>query len=121
MKTHRPKKPSQASLRKAKALALKSTRRHLGLVMKEAIAEQNPEALFLGDRNDTTYDDALIGFVERAGHGAVACYDYEKCCDCLQRVNPHWAREDAIEWMDFNVASAYMGPNSPVFLHKPLL
>lgn len=89
--------------------------------MKEAIAEQNPEALTLGLRGDTTYDAALIGYVQKPCEGIVACYDYDKCCQCLVDANPGWTWDDAIEWMEHNVVCAYLGPNSPVFFHNPIL
>jgi hypothetical protein len=48
--------------KKAKALALRSTQRHIGREKKEKITELNPEALFLGNsEDDDMYDAALIG------------------------------------------------------------
>ncbi len=41
-------------------------------------------------------------------------YDYQKCLDVLMEQN-NWERENAIEWMDYNVINAYMGKGNPVF------
>lgn len=107
---------------RAKAAALKSVRRPLGVAKKERLSEQNPDMMFLGDTlGDTTYDDALIGTVEIPCKGHVACYDWEKCVECLMSAmgnDVEDKRTAAIEWMDFNVTGAYVGENGPVFLHR---
>lgn len=102
--------------RKAKALALKSVRRPLGTARKRALAERDPDMVFLGERDDPCFDDALIGSVEVPCHGQVACYDYAKCVVCLMQAN-EWDRDDALEWMEFNVVGAYIGSKGPVFFH----
>ena len=33
--------------------------------------------------------------------------------------NNKWSEEEAIEWMDFNVIHADMGPGNPVFVFTP--
>lgn len=106
---------------KAKATALKSVRRPLGLAKKERLAEQNPSMMFLGEIDDTTYDDALIGTIEIPCKGHVACYDWEKCVECLMATygdDVEDKRTMAIEWMDYNVTGAFVGDNGPVFLHR---
>jgi hypothetical protein len=70
--------------------------------------------------DDTLYadgfEDALIGigiqFDKR-----LAVYDYEKCVEILidkEKMN----REEAEEWMEFNVVGAYVGEHTPIFLLK---
>ena len=107
---------------RAKAAALKSVRRPLGLAKKEKLSEQNPDMLFLGDNiTDTLYDDALIGTIEIPCKGHVACYDWEKCVECLiasMGADVEDKRTAAIEWMDFNVTGASVGDNGPVFFHR---
>ena len=106
---------------RAKAAALKSVRRPLGIAKKERLAEQNPDMMFLGDFDDPIYDDALIGTIEIPCKGHVACYDWEKCVECLMATYGDGVedkRTAAIEWMDFNVTGAYVGENGPVFLHR---
>ena len=105
----------------AKKIALKSARRPIGIARKERLAEQNPDMKFLGEIDDTTYDAALIGTIEIPCKGHVACYDWEKCVECLMATmgdDVEDKRTAAIEWMDFNVTGAYVGENGPVFLHR---
>jgi hypothetical protein len=83
---------------------------------KAALAERDPQMLFLGDSADHTFDAALIGSVEIPCKGHVACYDYEKCVGCLMAANG-WSREEALEWMEFNVVGGYVGEKGPVFFH----
>lgn len=76
--------------------------------------------LWTDDMDDTLYadgfEDALIGigiqFDKR-----LAVYDYEKCVEILidkEKMN----REEAEEWMEFNVVGAYVGEHTPIFLLK---
>jgi hypothetical protein len=107
---------------KAKVVGLNSVQRPLGAARKKEISELNPEALFLGDTgDDPLYDAALIGAVQKPCSAYVACYDFDKCVECLLQANPEWSREDALEWMDFNVVGAYVGENGPVFFHQPIM
>ena len=108
---------------KAKTIALKSARRLLGTKRREALAERNPDMLFIGEVDDPTFDEALIGSVEIPCQGHVACYDYDKCVECLLATyaddddEPN-KRESALEWMEFNVVGSYVGKEGPVFFHS---
>ena len=75
----------------------------------ESISEANPDAL-LADG----FDDALIGYVERAGSQPVACYSRKKCIEVLMQQG--MAEDSANEYFDFNVVGAYVGESTPVFL-----
>ena len=77
-------------------------------MQKELIAEVNEEAL-LADG----FEDALIGYVERAGMPSIACYDKYKCIDILAN---DMSYEEALEYFYFNVLGAYVGENTPCFL-----
>jgi hypothetical protein len=106
--------------KRAKAIGLRSIKRPLGILKKKFLAEENPDMMFLGDTiEDTTFDAALIGTVRSAGHTTVACYDYDKCVECLMVPSPSFDpgldREAALEWMEYNVVGAYVGTNGPVF------
>lgn len=104
--------------KEAKRLALKSARRPESVARKQRMAEElDPDMMFLGDGlEDTTYDAALVGPVQRPCQGYVACYDYDKCVECLMAEG--MSHEDAIEWMEYNVVSAFVGDHTPVFLVK---
>ena len=60
-----------------------------------------------------TFDGAIIGVCERAGGLRVAAYDRSLVIDVLAREMP---REDAEEYFEFNIAGAWMGEGTPVFI-----
>ena len=62
-------------------------------------------------------DDAFLGVAHRGGGPPVAVYDYAACVAVLQR-DQGWDEEGAEEWMAFNVAGAYVGPQTPFFLRR---
>ena len=72
--------------------------------------EENPEALFADG-----FDDAIIGICRKAGNSPIVTYSYEKCVEVLIN-QQNMSHEEAIEWMEFNVVSAYMGPHTPAFI-----
>ena len=61
------------------------------------------------------FNEAIIGITEVKGERVFA-YDYEKCVQVLRR-DDNMTREEAIEYMDFNVAGSYVGVKTPVFVH----
>ncbi len=61
-------------------------------------------------------DAALIGIASPAGRQEVLVYDYDKCVDIFKR-NNDWSHDEAVEWMEFNVVSAYVGESTPIFVH----
>lgn len=60
------------------------------------------------------FEDALIGYVERASQPAVALYDREKCIKVLMK-RDKMDRESAVEFFDFNVVGAFVGEHTPAF------
>ena len=77
--------------------------------IRNIMEEENPDALFADG-----FDDAIIGVCRKAGSSPVETYSYDKCMQTL--MNQDMSYEDAIEWMEFNVVSAYVGPHTPVFI-----
>lgn len=65
------------------------------------------------------FEEALIGFVypwpERH---KVAVYSRRRCIELLM-YRDDMSREDAEEYFDYNVADAYVGPQTPLFLDYP--
>ena len=59
------------------------------------------------------FDKAVIGICERAGGMRVAAYDRSLVVDVLAR---EMTREDAEEWFEANVVTAWMGEGTPVFI-----
>ena len=60
------------------------------------------------------FEEALIGFGHQF-HYPVAVYDKEKCLDILM-FDGEMDYEEAVEYFDFNVAGAWVGESTPVFL-----
>jgi hypothetical protein len=78
--------------------------------LKEWVSEWNEEAL-LADG----FEDAIVGICERFGALPVAAYDRVKCIEILvERDGMNY--DEALEYFDFNVAGAYVGDGTPVFL-----
>ena len=72
-------------------------------------AEQADSELLLADG----FEAALVGIAEGCGRSPAVVYDREKCIAILMD------RDEANEFFDFNVAGAYVGVGTPVFLVKP--
>lgn len=78
---------------------------------KDELAELNPDALTADG-----FDDAYIGFIENRWTGdglPVAVYSRRKCIEILAKDMDEDAAE---EFFEFNVAGAYVGPYTPMFL-----
>lgn len=97
--------------------------------VREWIEEYNPEAL-LADG----FDEAIIGICERIGMEPTVAYDREKCLEILMSEFAEDFAEDlkddedyslhdyiytmAVEHFEFNVAGAYVGETTPVFITR---
>jgi hypothetical protein len=79
---------------------------------RERLAEEAPEAL-LADGFDT----ALIGVARRCGQPTLAVYDYELGLQVLME-RDGMTREEAIEYMEFNVVGAWVGEHTPIWLER---
>lgn len=64
------------------------------------------------------FEKALIGFGNQFNK-RLAIYDYDKCVDILIK-RDDMSEEDAIEFMEYNVAGAYLGEYTPVLLRKDI-
>lgn len=78
--------------------------------VKIQIADENPDALFADG-----FEEALIGVARRCSQPSLAIYDREKCIKILAK---DMSYEEAEEYFEFNVSGAWMGPNTPLFLHR---
>jgi len=61
------------------------------------------------------FDEAIIGVIERIGLEAI-CYDLEKVIEIL--MTQGMDEQDAWDWYQFNMVGAWVGENTPVFLHR---
>jgi len=65
------------------------------------------------------FEDALVGFGYQFNY-PVAVYNRDKCIDILMN-RDGMDDEEAIEFFDFNVAGAWVGESTPIFLESPVI
>ena len=82
------------------------------MTLRERLVAQALGDILLADG----FDSAFIGIGSRCGQPDVAVYDAEKCIESL--VSDGMEYEEAIEYFDFNVIDAWVGPRTPMFLRK---
>ena len=59
------------------------------------------------------FDEAVLGVASRIGQPDVLAYDTQKVIDILMRDMPE---EEAWEYFDFNMAGAFVGELTPIFI-----
>lgn len=63
------------------------------------------------------YDEAIVGVAQRLGMPDAVCYSRSKLIQIL--VRDGLSPEEAEEFFEFNIAGAYVGPSSPIFIDTP--
>ena len=63
------------------------------------------------------FEDAFVGVVESFAAAPKACYNYDACIDILMK---DMDEGEALEYMEFNVTSAYVGEFTPAFIKLDL-
>lgn len=64
------------------------------------------------------FDVAFIGVATQCcGRPDVLVYDYDKCVKLLM-TRDGMTKEEAMEYIDFNVLGAWMGPGTPIFMKR---
>mgnify|MGYP003149757740 CR=1 FL=1 len=62
------------------------------------------------------FDDALIGVVTLPGDKTTTlAYDLDKCIETLE-TRDGMSRQEAEDYLDFNVVDAWVGPGTPIFI-----
>jgi hypothetical protein len=79
--------------------------------MNDEMREMFPDALLLDG-----FEEALLGLGSRFTHD-VAIYDYGKCVDILVE-RDGMTEEEAVEYIEFNTAGAYVGESTPILLRR---
>ena len=62
-------------------------------------------------------EDAILGTGGRINMDEVLIYSYDKCVQIFMD-RDKMTYEEAVEWMEFNVVGAWMGPKTPIFIHE---
>lgn len=63
------------------------------------------------------FEEALVGYTERHDDVPVAVYDFEKMVSVLMD-RDEMSRQEALEYIDFNVSGAYVGRDTPIILYE---
>ena len=76
----------------------------------DEIIDINPEAM-LADG----FDEAILGMCIQFGSEPVVAYDFNKCVKIVME-RDGMEREEAIDFINFNVVGAYVGLSTQVFI-----
>jgi hypothetical protein len=83
------------------------------MITREEIEERAGDSvLFLGSE-EGEFDRAIIGLSARNGY---PCVVYDVAAVVAILVSQGMTYDDAMEWYDFNIASAYMGASTPMYV-----
>jgi hypothetical protein len=82
---------------------------------EELAATYGDDLLFLDPPEQ--FDECILGAVYRCTAEPVVCYDQQKVIEALMRSGMD--EDEAAEFFDFNIACAYVGPRTPMFLERP--
>jgi hypothetical protein len=63
------------------------------------------------------FEDAFIGVGSQFNVESIAIYDTQKCIDILM-TRDGMSRDEALEYFEFNVLGAYVGPKTPIFVNR---
>ena len=77
---------------------------------REEIAEINPDALMCDG-----FDEAVIGMAERPNLGPVVAYSVSKILDIMVN-RDGMTYEEALEFYEYNIAGAWMGEHTPIYI-----
>lgn len=99
----------------------KSTKKSTTSTKPQPVAD-HPNRLFVADYNEEAlfadgFDDCIIGVSMRCGGEALAAYDYDAVIDKLVK-DSEMSYEEAVEYFEFNIAGAWVGDMTPIFIKK---
>jgi hypothetical protein len=81
------------------------------VTLREKLSETfGPELMFL---DGVDFDEAILGVAQKTDGHDVVVYDTVRVLQVLRR---DMSPEDAVEYFDFNISCAYLGPTTPMFL-----
>lgn len=80
--------------------------------IRQNIAEIDPELVLLDPAE--RYDKCIIGIASRIGMDDCVAYDRSKVI--AELMNDGMTEEDAEDFFSFNIAGAYVGARTPIFI-----
>ena len=63
------------------------------------------------------FDSAVLGLSRGTLGADIAVYSIDRCIDILVK-RDGMSEDEAVEFMNFNVLDAYMGPMTPMFVYE---
>jgi len=61
------------------------------------------------------FDEAILGVARQFNQPEKLIYDYVKCVEILMS-RDDMTKDEAVEFMEFNVVGAYMGEETPIWM-----
>ena len=98
------------------------------MTTRQALAQENPGALLYPVRYDGALLGVTLGFGTKSDTKPVAVYDHTRLLEILaaefakddardgEEREDEERYDDAEEWINYNMAGAYLGPNAPVIV-----
>lgn len=80
--------------------------------IRERIQDAHPDEEFIFYDG---LDEAIVGISQQYTKSLVATYDYNMCVDILVE-REGMSTDEAIEYLDFNTLSMWVGDKTPAFL-----
>jgi len=80
--------------------------------IREHLNDMFEGLLFLSERE---FDAAILGVAERIGMSPIVAYDTAKIIDILCK-RDGMEDDEAAEFFEFNIAGAYVGDRTPIFI-----
>jgi len=84
----------------------------LNTYIREHLNDMFEGLLFLSERE---FDEAILGVAERIGMSPIVAYDTAKIIDILCE-RDGMEGDEAAEFFEFNIAGAYVGDRTPIFI-----
>ena len=63
------------------------------------------------------FDEAILGMCIQFGSEPIVAYDFNKCVEIVME-RDGMEREEAVDFINFNVVGAYVGLSTPVFIMR---
>lgn len=98
------------------------------MTIREVLSQLNPDALLYLERYDGALLGVTLGFGTKSDTKPVAVYDHTRLLEILtaefaarditdgEECEDEERLDDAEEWIDYNMAGAYLGPDAPVIV-----
>jgi len=91
-------------------VSLREQARGEGLAWLDYIHQLNPKALTADG-----FESCIIGVATRFGAEPLVAYDTDKCLSLLM-ARDGMTYEEAVDFFEFNVAGAWVGDGTPIFI-----